>query len=289
MSDPFDTDYTLDENAIELGRKHVQPREEWLKMTKGQCLRVAFIYFHSYDRNAVANAVGAAKEKNEKLTAEQIQSVGLTAREERLATLGKPADQVTAADLLDLTEVKMKMFWGSYQEGLGYLVNRLGRDGAEADAVWKKIQEPKLYFTTLLIVYPTNSRGEVTENEKPRLTTDWRVMPWRFSKKTYEKIWTVNGGLKANGLGIHAQDIKLECKDAQYQHIDVSVLGPAIWQRHERFRSLVLAKAMTLYDKLLPFREMTTEQLRSKLGMGGSTVSAGSGSAGDYSDLLDQV
>ena len=24
-------------------------------MTKGQCLRAAFIYFHSYDRNAVAD------------------------------------------------------------------------------------------------------------------------------------------------------------------------------------------------------------------------------------------
>jgi hypothetical protein len=295
MSDPFETDYTMDEADVGLddsGKKYIQPREEWLKMTKGQCLRAAFVYFHSYDKNAVARAIDAAKQKNEKLTTEQIQTVGRKAREERIATLGKSTDQVTQADLLDLTEVKMKMFWGSYQEGLGYVVSRLGKDGPEADAVWKKIQEPKLYFTTLLIIYPTNSQGEITDNEKPRLTTDWKIIPWRYSKKTYENIWKLNNGLKSNGMGIHSQDIKLECKDAQYQNIDVSFQGPAIWQKHEKFRNLVLAKAMSSYDKLMPFREMTTDQLRAKLGMGGSavsTVSAGAVSAGDFSDLLDQV
>jgi hypothetical protein len=297
MSDPFSTEYTMDESDVGLdedGKQFLQPRQEWLKMTKGQCLRGAFVYFHTIDKNAVTKVMAEAAKKSEKLTPEVIRGIARKVLEERAAQLTpvKAVDQLTEMDRLDLSEVKMKKLWGSYQAGLGFVVNRLGKDGPEADAVWKKIAEPKLYFTTLLILYPTDARGDITENEKPRLTTDWRIMPWRFGKKTYENIWKLNAGLKSNGMGIHSQDIKLECKDAQYQNIDVSFVGAAIWQKHEKFRNMVLAKAMPFYDKLIPFREMTTDQLRAKLGMGGSAVSsvgADAASGGDFTDLLDQV
>ena len=295
MSNPFDTDYTMDESDVgldESGKKFLQQREEWLKMTKGQCLRAAFLYFHPIDKNAVAHAIEAAKEKGATLSQEDIQKIGRKAREERAASLSKPVEQLTDLERLDLSEIRMKKFWGSYQEGLGYVINRLGKDGPEADAVWKKIAEPKLYFTTLLMLYPTNSHGDITESEKQRLTTDWKIVPWRFGKKTYENIWKLNKGLKENQMGIHSQDIKLECKDAQYQNIDVSFQGPAIWQRHDKFKNVVLAKALTFYDKLLPFREMTTAQLREKLGMGGSAVSSVGADAalgGDFAEFLDQV
>lgn len=292
---PFDTEYTLDESDVGLddsGKKFMQPRDEWLKMTKGQCMRAAFVYFHTVDKNAVVRAMLAAKEKGEKLTPDQTRALARKVLEERAGALSKAADQLTEQDRIDLSEVKMKKFTGSYQAGMGFVVSRLGLDGPEADAVWKKIAEPRLYFTTLLVVYPTNAHGDITENEKARLTTDWKIIPWRFGKKTYENIWKLNNGLKSNGMGIHSQDIKLECKDAQFQNIDVSFVGAAIWQKHEKFRNIVLSKAMTFYEKLMPFREMTTDQLRAKLGLGGSAVSSvGSDAAagGDFSDLLDQV
>ena len=295
MSNPFDTEYALDETDVGLdedGKKFLQPRDEWLKMTKGQCLRAAFVYFHTIDKNTVTKAMTEAAKKSEKLTPEAVKTLARKVLEERGTALSKAPDQLTEQDRLDLSEVKMKKFWGTYQQGLGFVVNRLGKDGPEADAVWKKIAEPKLYFTTLLILYPTNAQGDITDAEKTRLTTDWKIIPWRFGKKTYENIWKLNNGLKSNGMGIHSQDIKLECKDDKYQQIDVSFVGAAIWQKHEKFRNLVLSKAMPFYDKLIPFREMTTDQLRSKLGIGGSAVSttgADAASGGDFTDLLDQV
>lgn len=295
MSDPFDNQYTLDDSDVGLdddGKKFLQPRDEWLKMTKGQMLRGSFVHFHTVDKNAAQAFMKAAAAKNEKPTQEQVQAIARKALEERATALGKSLDALTATDRLDLSEVKMKKFWGSYQQGLGFVINRIGKDGPEADSVWKKIAEPKLYFSTLLILYPTNAQGDITDNEKGRLTSDWKIIPWRFGKKTYENIWKLNAGLKSNGMGIHSQDIKLECKDAQYQNIDVSFVGAAIWQKHEKFRSLVLAKAMTFYDKLVPFREMTTDQVRAKLGLGGSAVSSvgsDAASGGDFTDLLDQV
>lgn len=296
MSDPFDSsDFGTDESDIGLddaGKKYLQPREEWLKMTKGQCLRGAFLYFHTVDKNAVTVALATAKAKNEKLTKEQLQAIATSALEARATSLSKSVDQLTKPERIDPSEVRMKMFSGSYQQGLGYVLNRLGKDGPEADAVWKKISEPRLYFSTLLILYPTNSQGDITESEKSRITTDWKIIPWRFGKKTYEGIWKLNAGLKSNGMGIQSQDIKLECKDAQYQNIDVSFVGAALWQKNAKFRDLVLAKALPYYEKLIPFREMTTDQLRAKLGMGTTSGSSGEAdvSAGvDFGDLLDQV
>ena len=49
----------------------------------------------------------------------------------------------------------------------------------------------------------------------------------------------------------------------------------------------MLAKAVEQYTKLVPFREMTTAQLREKLGIGGGAVQDVSGE--DLSGLLDNV
>jgi hypothetical protein len=291
MSNPFDTDYaSMDENDVGLdeeSRKYTQPREEWLKMTKGQVLRGAFVYFHTVDMNTVARAKAAAKAKSETLSVEQMKAVGKKALEERAAALSKSVDQLSVSDRLDMSEARFKSLKGHYQQGLGYVISRLGKDGPDADAVWKKLDEPKQYFTTLLLLYPTNQKGDIGDAEKARIATDWRLIPWRFGKQQFERIWKLNAGLKENNLSIATQDIKLECKDAQYQNIEVTFAGAAIWQRNEKFKQMVLGKAIESYDKLIPFREMTTDQLRSKLGIGGPAVS--DVAAGDFGDMLENV
>ncbi len=287
----LDTDYTsLDEDDVGLddsSKKYTQTREEWLKMTKGQILRVAFVHFHTVDRNAVAVAKELAKSKGEQLTPTQMKAIGRKALEERAAQLETTIDKLTKAQALDLSETKFKQMLGHYQTGLGFILSRLKKDGPEADLVWKKLEEPKQYFTTLLLVYPTNQKGEITESEKQRLLTDWRLIPWRFSKPQFERVWKTNAGLKENNLSIANQDIKLECKDATYQNIAVDFTGPAIWQKNEKFRSVVLEAALARYDELQPFREMSTDQLRAKLGL---TAPASSDiGTSDFDDMLSKV
>ncbi len=261
-------------------------------MTKGQTIRAAFAYFHTVDSNAVAKLRSDASEKRDPPpSADAIRAAARKALEAKAAQLTKSIDQLTAADRIDTSEVKMKKFMGHFGgTGVGFVLSRIGKDGPEADAVWRKLQEPKLYFTTLLVIYPTTRTGEI---DKARLADGWDVIPWRFSTGMYEKIWKLNAGLRENGMSICSQDLKLECKDAQYQNIDMSFVGPVTWQKNPKFREMVLARAMPMYDKLISFRDMSTDQLRQKLGLGSSVsaVSVGSdASAGsDFSDLLDQV
>ena len=48
-SNEFDEDVSLEaEDKAKVGRNN----QEWLKMTKGQVLLCAFLYFHAYDVNA---------------------------------------------------------------------------------------------------------------------------------------------------------------------------------------------------------------------------------------------
>jgi hypothetical protein len=293
-ADPFASEYEsseYDAGLDEEGRKYTQQRQEWLKMNKGQVIRAAFVYFHTVNKNAVEKARTEAVEKKTSITIEQASEIGRTALTTRATALTKSVDQLTPIDRLDLSEVKMKRMWFHYQDGLGYVISRLGKDGPEADAVWKKLPEPKITFTTLLLIYPTDRQGNI---DKEKLASNWHIIPWRFHKGVYEGIWKLNKGLEENGTSIASQDVKLECKVQEYQNIDVQFCGPAVWQKSPKFKEVVLAKAMELYDKLIPFREMTTDQLRSKLGMGGSAVSStGMGgdatSATDFADLLENV
>lgn len=284
---PFDPDYNSDEDVgLDEDSRSFNDRDQWLKMTKGQTLRASLVYFHPADLNAASQLRADARRRGEVPSSEDLRAAARKALEAKAATLGKSVDALTQADRLDLTEVKFKKMMASYQQGLGFVINRKGKDGPDADAVWSKIADPKKYFSTLLLVYPTDRTGAI---DKDRLSTDWNLVPWRFGNRVYEDLWKLNAGLKDNGMGLSSQDIKLECKDAQFQNIAVSFVGPSIWQKHEKFRAAVLAKAIPWYERLVPFREMTTDQLRSKLGLGGSAVSDVTVSAGDFGDIMDSV
>jgi hypothetical protein len=304
-NDAFTSEYEQGEFDAGLGeeeRKNFGQRQEWLvKMTKGQIIRAAFVYFHPINKNVVARAIAKANEdKTAKPTPEQCVEMGRKALEARAAELKKSVDQLTPLERLDTSEAKFKRMWFHYQEGFGYVVSRLGKDGPEADAVWNKLGEAKLAYTTALLIYPTDRAGNI---EKEKLATGWHIIPWRFHKGVFEGIWKLNQGLEENNIGIATQDVKLECKVAEYNNIDVQFCGPTIWQKNAKFKDVVLTKAMEmLYDKmeagvlkqpLIPFREMTTEQVRQKLGMGSSavgTVGVGDAtSATDFADLLENV
>ncbi len=286
----FDDDVSLDVDEKDAGGK----KQEWLRMaTKGQILRAAFVYFHSYDSNAVAAALKTAKKDGKTLTRDEVQAVASKAMTAGLAKRAqdtkKSVDQLTDIDKLDLSIAHFKKIVAHYQEGLGYVVSRLGKDGADADAVWKRLPEPKTYFSTLLLLYPADGEGGLNKDALVAAIKDnkLKVIPWRFGTSIYDKIWKLNAGLRDNDLSLASQDIKLECKKPDFQEIDVSFAGGAVWQKNETLRGQVLTKALAMYDKLQPFREMTTDQLRAKLGLGGSAVE--DVSSDNFQSMLDNV
>lgn len=282
-NDPFSdySDFDDDVGLGDEGKALFKPRQERFKMDKGQHARAALVYFHTYD----ITTVQAARKANPNMDREQMRKVGQEALEARAKELGKPVDQLTDGEKLDTRMNQFKKWMGHYHQGIGYIISRLGKDGKDADEIWKKITEPRLYFSTALLVYPTNREGDII---KEHLADSWKVWPWRFGKNIYERFWKLNASLKELGQGLATQDLKLECKDAQYQNIDVTFAGAALWQKSDKFKSLILDAALKVYPNLVDFREMSTEQLRAKLGLGGSAV-ADVGAGGDFAELLENV
>jgi hypothetical protein len=238
------------------------------------------VYFNTVD----VTAARIAKRKNAGISKDEMIAAGKAALEARAKKLEKTVETMTAVDRLNLNDVRFKKMLAHYQEGLGYVISRLGLDGAEADDAWRRLPEAKQHFTTLLLVYPTTRDGEII---KEKLPTGWKLLPWRFSPDRYSQICKRNVALVENGITIASQDIQIECKDTQFQNVTIDALGPAIYRKNPKFQELVLTKAVELYEKLSPFRDMATADLRIKLGLGGgATASVG---AEEYGDILDHV
>jgi len=255
-------------------------KQDWYKAEKGRIDRVAFLYFNTLD----VTAARIAKRKNSAITKEELVAAGKNVLEAQAKKLNKAVSDLTMVERLNLNDVRFKKMLAHYQEGLGYVISRLGLDGQESDEAWRRLPEAKQHFTTLLMVYPTTRDGEVI---KEKLATGWKLVPWRFSPDRYSQICKRNVALVENGITIASQDIQIECKDTQFQNVTIDALGPAIYRKNDKFRDLVLSKAVEMYDKLSPFREMTSADLRIKLGMGGgATANVG---AEEYGDILDHV
>lgn len=290
--DELDNDIGLDEED----RKAAKSGDdiEWYKGQKGKVDRGSLIYFHTVD----VSAVMAARKKNPNVSKDDLVKIAMKALDDRAAALQKTRDALTATEKLDLSQVHFKKFTSHFGgEGIGFVLSRLGKDGAEADVVWKKLDgltpdsKAKTHFSTLLVLYPTNKKGEIDKSQFAEWAKDPIIKPWKFSPKRYDLIWKVNMGLVKNGASIADQDLLLECKDDKFQQIEPQGDGKATWLKVEKLKQIVLNKALSFYDKLVPVREMSTAQLREKLGMsgggGGSAVQDVSSS--EFQEMLDNV
>jgi hypothetical protein len=262
----FDNDVALEPE--DKARVHAD-RQEWFKMTKGQTQLCAFLYFHPVDATAVKSLRVEAKKAGRSVTPEELRAAARRALETKASSSNptKSVEQLTAAERLDLTAAQFKSFDVHYDQGIGFVLSRLGKDGGAADLVWKKLPEPRKSFATLLLLYPMTGEGKIDIDATRR--GEWRMMPWRFGAMAYRDIWSLNDGLRSNGMGIANQDLRLECIDATFQRIKVSFVGKSIWQGSPNFQKTVLTRALELYGSLVPFRAMSTDQLREKLGGGG--------------------
>jgi len=281
---PFQEELEGFEDDVGLGaedKKYATSSQlEWFKGEKGRTYRVALVYFHPLP---VALAT-AAKKKNPEVTKDQVAALVQQALSKRAEELKKAVDQLAPHEKLDLNNTRFKKVEAHYKENFGFVVSRLGKDGVEADKVWSAMGDKKTYFTTVLLLYPVNGQGEVI---KDQLLSHWSVRPWRFSGKIYGRLHQVAAGLRENELSIASQDLTLKCTNTEYQNYEIDGAGKALWRKNEKFQAAILEKAVTLYEKLNPFRELSTADLQIKLGLGG-----GGGtdvSDDDFSGMLGQI
>lgn len=296
MTDGFESEYSFDDDvSLDADEKNAGSQmQEWLKFsTKGQQIRGAFVYLYTVDANAVRKARKEAERTSKTLTRADEAAIAKAALTKRAQEVGKSSiDQLTPVERLDSTIAHFKALKAHFHESVGYVVSRLGKDGPEADQVWRHLGDVKKHFTTLILIYPTNSEGAVDKEEfaKQAKHQKLKLLPWRFSVKTYDEIYGVNEGLRDNGLSLALQDVKITCENPKYQGVKVVAAGPATWQKNEGIKTAVLTAALNKYDQLTPFRELTTEQVREKLNLGGGASSIADDTSSDnFNDLLENV
>lgn len=258
-------------------------KSDWFKGEKGRQYRVALLYFHPLN----ISAMRAAKKKNPEITRDQLVEVGRKILAKRAEELGKAVDQLGEHEKLHTGRIQFHMTKAYYHEVAKFVPSRLGLDGPEADKVWRSLGDEKTYFTTVVLVYPTVKNGEV---DKDRLAKDWEVFPWRFSGKVYDRLHAIRESLASNQLNIATQDIKLKCTNTDYQNFDIDSAGKAIWTTSDKFRDVVLAEAVKLYDKMKkPFKAMSTADLRIKLGLDSGNVGSDVADDDEFEDVLNDV
>jgi len=254
---------------------------DWYKGEKGRTDRVALIYFNSIRQTVLRKALRAKPD----LTKDQQKAVVVQVLQKLAEKLGKPVDQLDAVDELDLTEARFRTLSSSYKQGVGY-VEWPKKLSPEEEKVWKKLGEKKDYVCTLLLIYPTDKDGDI---DRDRLAKGWTVKPWRFPAKIYEAIRKINRGQAESGNSVASLDLTISCEDTQYQKLSILPAGPSIYLKNDKLKNMVLSKAATMYDKLNPFRQLTTDELREKLGLTGGATGGGSSESTDFSDVLSNI
>lgn len=288
MSNPYDFDIEGDVGFGDEDKGRVKSNKlDWYQVTdKGRTDRVALIYFHPSD----LVGLNEIKKKKPDLTDAQHKAVIEKIRANMAEKLSKKPDELTLVDMLDTSTVRFKAVDASYKEGMGYVAWPKTIEPSEKD-VWAKLPEKRTYVMSVLLVYPTDREGTV---EKDRISTGWYVKPWRFSPDKYETLKRINKKLlsREDGSSLATTDLNFTCKEPKFQNIVIEDAGPAIWIKNDKFKRAVLEKAAEFYPKLNPFRVLTTDELREKLGIGGGGGGAapGSDAAGeDYSNILSNI
>jgi hypothetical protein len=234
-------------------------------MVRGQTLLCSLAYFHRVDVNAVKRVRAKARMANHDASPEEEALAASIALEMRAEWLHKLPDQLTDAERLDVSAVQFKSFLGLYQPGLGRIVSRHGMDGCEADAIWKKLPDPRQYFSTQLLVFP--DRGDGYVDVRATKAGRWKLVPWCFRPRTYKALWQLSDNLRQNEMSIATQVIRLRCDSTVPERISVSLASKSAWQESDDLRAEILNKAVRYYPTLIPYRQISTEYLRRALGL----------------------
>lgn len=272
--DPFD-EYD-DEDVVDLDPANKAPSNKLdrFKGEAGKTYRVALLYFHTLESSIVRAAKRAAKKEGKDPDKDQVKDLINKSLAKRAEELEKSVDELETWQKLDLRKAQFKKVitqYGKFQGG-GLFESRLGKDGPEADKIWSKLEEPTTYYYTIVLIYPTDPNGNV---EKEAILRSSLVKPWRFAGGVFNRLIEVNQSLSqvGDGLSLANQDLRLKCKNAQYQNFEIDFAGKALWTQSDKIKNKFLPMAVDMYEKMTTSdaRRVSTADLKEKLGLGGDS------------------
>jgi hypothetical protein len=136
------------------------------------------------------------------------------------------------------------------------------------------VKKARRKFATLLVVYRTNSKGQVLTP----VAVD--VVPWVFGDDKYTDLL----GKKGQWGDLKSHDLMVECLGEQFQKMRIDVLPDAVWLSNDETKALVVAswkETKGMYTKdlhILLGRDITDPEKLSEL----ISDLSGNGNVPDY-------
>lgn len=98
--------------------------------------------------------------------------------------------------------------------------------------------KPRYRIAAVIIVYDL-----ITKDGKQKLK-DYEIIPWIFGEGMYGKLSAAD---KEFPLSSH--DIKLTCKNEEYQNMDIQSCRESIWGSNKELREKILKEAQTMLEE----------------------------------------
>lgn len=280
--------------SAEDSRKVSTNKTDWYKGDKDRTDAIAIVNFSSRD----ASFLRAALAKKPDLSEDEKRQVIAAGRKKIAEALGKPVDALDPVDLLDLSECRFKAVSGSYKEGLGYVAwPKVMTADEQKLYVEAKVGPRKDYVTTIVVTYPVDDEGDIdmdrlTKMKEGRLVEAFKVLPWRMSTDKYHDLVRINKKLVKGGRSLADTDLSVLCTDKNFQKLKIEddASHPSAWKSNPALKRAVLERAIKLQDKLEPFRKLSIEDLREKLGIASASSSTTDADVDpDFMNKLDGV
>ena len=249
----------LEEEDVE---RESRRKNDWFKGSEKRSWLVAITLFDRLEVTACKIAIRKARQAGEeKPSMDKLKEVAAEALKKRAATLNKSVDALTDYEKLDLNSPKFFHQKGFYIKDVGYV---RPKDPNDSDPIWRRPDdEKKEYYTTLLLFYPCDVNARI---QTSALKDGWEVKRWKATGKSYTNLNDQAEAERAKGRSAGQSDIKLKCVNPQFQGFEATIMGDATYRKSVNFQNLVLQRSIELYDKLDPFRPLSSEELRAKLG-----------------------
>jgi hypothetical protein len=286
-SEEFNYDDYSNDVDLDPQNRPASNRVERFKGETGKTYRVALLYFHPLQVTLRKAMIAKAAREGKELDPNALKDTIAKALAKRAADFETNVESLEEWQKLDTSNAQFKTYKSHYHDEVGTVLSRLGQDGPEADKVWKALGEPREYYSTIALFYPLDQSGNI---DAKNIVRDGYVKLWRFSKGTFNQLITKNEMLGSYNQSLANSDLKLFCKAGQFQTFDIEPAGAAIWLKAPTVRDKFLPMAHALYGKLVDARNLTTDEVRSKLNLAGGGGDSGSDVPEDeIEDILQNV
>lgn len=232
--------------------------------------RISIVYFQPIAQTIAQAMIKAAKKAGTEVDKDQFDQKLKATLTKIAESKGKSYDALEDWEKLDLSTVQFKKYTHQYAKGVGDVLSRRGKDGPAADEIWASLGDESTHYGTAVVVYPCNQQGELLVPQE-NLIQHLTVKVLRVTVNQFNQLVDLNTEMSDISEGkqsLASQDLRLVKEKVNgFDKTTFKASSPALWRKTPQLREVVLKKMLAISDKIIASREMTTKELKIKLGM----------------------